>query len=235
MLPSKQRRKVDNNKLTDNKDVDSNVSLGTLLQSRKNLPKLVQTKKKTPAILMQDTAKSPSNPFQSTRSVASLSAKKQTKGNDSNVPNENNSEDYDTSLDKMDVASTLNNSSAKAKSTQTYVLPCYFAHKYLTCNSVEKLGRPSGERMCLLCHKTFSAKTLSTTPIRHLKLLHNLTEALASNITEGKTDTSLDLKPAKHQLPLSAIKITRALEERYNSGLVIYFAEGGCHTPTWNQ
>ena len=81
--------------------------------------------------------------------------------------------------------------------------------------------------MCLLCHKTFSAKTSLTTPIRHLKLLHNFTKALVSNVTDGKTDTSLDVKPAKRQSTLNAIKITGELEERYNSGLVIYLAEGG--------
>ena len=92
--------------------------------------------------------------------------------------------------------------------------------------TVEKSGRPSDEWMCLLCHKTFSAKKSLTTPIRHLKLLHNLTKALVSIATDGKNDNSLDMKPAKHQSMLSAMKITGALKERYNSGLVIYLAEG---------
>ena len=34
------------------------------------------------------------------------------------------------------------------------------------------------------------------------------------------------MKPSKCQLALSAIKITGALEERYNWGLVIHLAEG---------
>ena len=76
---SKRRRKAVDNKSADDKEVDSNIPIGTLLHNRKNLPKLVQTKNKTPAILTQDTAKSSSNPFWSTRSVASLSAKKQRK------------------------------------------------------------------------------------------------------------------------------------------------------------
>ena len=62
-LLSKRRRKAVDNKSADDKEVDSNIPIGTLLHNRKNLPKLVQTKKKTPAILMQDTAKSSSNPF----------------------------------------------------------------------------------------------------------------------------------------------------------------------------
>ena len=87
--------------------------------------------------------------------------------------------------------------------------------------------------MCLLCHKTFSAKTFSTTPIRHLKLLHNLTKALVSISTDDKNNNSLDMKPSKRQLALSAIKITGAHEERYDSGLVIYLAEGGSPTRIW--
>ena len=197
--------KIDDNKMTDDKEVNSDVLIGSLLQSRKNSPKSLRTKKKSPVVLTQDTLKPSPKPFWLTKGVASLPPKKLWKANNSDISNNDDTDEYKTTSDKADAASTQNESASKAKSTQSYVLPWYFANKFLTQETVEKSGRPSGEWMCLLCHKTLSAKTLSTTSIRHLKLLHNLTEALVSIATDGKNDNSLDMKPEKRHSMLSAI------------------------------
>ena len=63
-----------------------------------------------------------------------------------------------------------------------------------------------------VCHKTFSAKISSTTPICHLKYMHSITEASVSVSTEEKIEDAMTPKPIKIQSTLKAIRITGTLD-----------------------
>ena len=90
------------------------------------------SKKKSPVVLTQETIKSVSKLYWLSKSVVLLPPKKLRKKGNSNILDNDDTDDYNTTLDKTNAASIKEENKPKAKSTQSYILPWYFSNKFLT-------------------------------------------------------------------------------------------------------